>query len=116
MSSIFIENLVISTVIGVYDHEQITPQPLRFDIEMGLATDAAFTSDKLRDTIDYAEVAKRVGHELTSNRFYLLERCAGYLGPALAAHFGAKWVKIRIAKVGVVPGAQAVGVVYEFQT
>jgi 7,8-dihydroneopterin aldolase/epimerase/oxygenase len=115
MSSIFIENLVLSTVIGVYDHEQTTPQPLRFDIEMGLASDASFTSDKLRDTIDYAEVAKRVAQELAANRFYLLERCAGYLGPALAAHFGARWIKIKIAKVGVVPGAQAVGVVYEYR-
>jgi 7,8-dihydroneopterin aldolase/epimerase/oxygenase len=113
--SIFISNFVVNTVIGIYDHEQHTPQPLRFDVEVGLNSDAAFTSDKLSDTVDYAAVAAFIKTELIDHRFKLLERCAGHLANAIADHFKAPWVDVRIAKLGIVPGAQEVGVSYSVE-
>jgi 7,8-dihydroneopterin aldolase/epimerase/oxygenase len=113
--SIFISNFVVNTVIGIYDHEQHTPQPLRFDVEVGLNSDAAFTSDKLSDTVDYAAVAAFIKAELIDHRFRLLERCAGHVANAIADHFKAPWVDIRIAKLGIVPGAQEVGVSYSVE-
>jgi 7,8-dihydroneopterin aldolase/epimerase/oxygenase len=90
--SIFLSNFVVHTIIGVYDHEQTQPQPLRLDIEVGLPALAAFETDKLRDTIDYAEVAAYVKAQLLAQRFKLLERCAEHLGHTIVDHFGAAWV------------------------
>jgi 7,8-dihydroneopterin aldolase/epimerase/oxygenase len=69
----------------------------------------------LRDTIDYAAVAAFIKAELVDHRFKLLERCAGHLAHAIADHFKAPWVDIRIAKLGIVPGAEEVGVTYSLE-
>jgi 7,8-dihydroneopterin aldolase/epimerase/oxygenase len=108
--SIFLSNFVVHTIIGVYDHEQTQPQPLRLDIEVGLPALAAFESDKLRDTIDYAEVAAFVKAQFLPQRFKLLERCAEHLGHAIVDHFGAAWVDVRVAKLGIIPGVEQAGV------
>jgi dihydroneopterin aldolase len=115
LASIFVENLTVHAVIGIYDHEQLAPQPLRIDVEMGLANDAAMHSDRIRDTVDYAAVAAFITHELHEHRFGLLERAAGFLAPRLCAQFSAPWVRLKIGKPNVVPGAALVGVQYEFR-
>jgi 7,8-dihydroneopterin aldolase/epimerase/oxygenase len=108
--SIFLQNFVVHTIIGVYDHEQTTPQPLRLDIKVGLRTFNAFESDKLKDTIDYAEVAAYVKAQFETHRFKLLERCAEHLGHAIVDHFDAAWADVRVAKIGIIPGVELAGV------
>jgi 7,8-dihydroneopterin aldolase/epimerase/oxygenase len=111
---IFIDNLQLKTIVGVYAHEQIEPQTLRFDIEMGLLDEAAAQSDKLADTLDYAAVAQAVERLLGTVRFKLLERLAGFLCAELAVLFPCAYIKLRVAKLGVVPNSAAVGVTLHY--
>jgi 7,8-dihydroneopterin aldolase/epimerase/oxygenase len=115
LASIFIENLVVPAVIGIYEHEKLAPQPLRIDVEMGLSNEEAMMSDRIRDTVDYAAVALFITKEMETHRFGLLERAAGYLAPRLCKKFSSPWVRLKIGKPNVVAGAALVGVVYEFK-
>ncbi|MEN9560621.1 MAG: Dihydroneopterin aldolase [Pseudomonadota bacterium] len=113
--SIFIDNLRVSTIVGVYEHEQHTPQELRFDLEMRLPDTRVNQSALLADTIDYAAVSALIPELLATQHFRLLENMAHYLAVALCRRFHCVEMRIRIAKHGVVPNTDAVGVNYFYQ-
>jgi len=60
MDKIFLNDLKIDTVIGVFDWERQIKQTLRFDIEIDYDIRPAATSDDIADTMDYGSIAKTV--------------------------------------------------------
>jgi dihydroneopterin aldolase len=82
---IALEGLVVDCVVGVYPHERDTPQPLRVDLYMELDTRRAAEHERLRETLDYAQVAAQVQFLLTACRFRMLETAAHALSRYLLA-------------------------------
>lgn len=113
MQYIFIRELKVDTVIGVYEEERRAPQTLSFDLEVGIPHKRAFSSDHLGDTIDYAHVAALIKRELLSHKFILLERLAQHLCEQIEKEFESSWIRMSIAKGEIVAGAKQVGVVLE---
>jgi dihydroneopterin aldolase len=113
MDIIFINDLRVSTLIGIYPREKAMPQTLEISLQIGTSTATAGASDDIRDTIDYALVVARVRAELGARHFNLLEKLAEYLATLLLEDFGATWVRVSIAKLGMLRGVQRVGVVIE---
>lgn len=113
MNTIFVRELRVETRIGVYAWEQHLAQPLLIDIELGLPSTKAFTSDDFADALDYAAVVKRVQAFAADHPHKLLERFADALAELLRAEFGSPWVRIRVAKIAPVPGVKQLGVVIE---
>lgn len=107
---IFIRELKLDAHIGAYADERLVAQTLEFDLEIGLLGNPACTSDRLADTIDYAEVVAAIRILLNERKVHLLESLAESIADLLLQEFNAHWVSISIAKLGIVPGAQAVGV------
>ena len=107
---IFIRQLRLDAHIGAYAEERQVAQTLEFDLEIGLLGNPACTSDRLADTIDYAEVVAAVRILLAERKVHLLESLAEAIADLLLQEFNAHWVSISIAKLGIVPGTQAVGV------
>src|SRR3970282_1971114 len=60
MDIIFIHELRIDTLIGIYEWEQQTPQTIQLDLEVGLPGEHAAHSGKLGDTIDYSKIVGRI--------------------------------------------------------
>jgi dihydroneopterin aldolase len=82
---IALEGLVVDCVVGVYPHERDEPQPLRVDLYMELPTRRAGEFERLRDSVDYAAIAKQVAFVLTTCRFGMLETAAHALSRLLLA-------------------------------
>ena len=95
---IFLQGLVVESLIGVYPQERHAPQPLSIDVAVGLPSTAAFLSDNFQDTVDYAAVADLIRQEAAAQRFQLLERMAHHLCQAIVTRFQAPWVRISIVK------------------
>lgn len=113
MHHIFIEDLVIEAVVGVYANERVQRQALRFDVEVGVRNEDGLSTDSLEHTVDYAAVAQLIQDELAGTAFRLLERMADHLAGRIADEFDVNRVRLRIAKGAIVPGARSVGVVLE---
>ncbi len=113
MQYIYIKDLHIDTLIGVYAEERTHKQRLLLELEVGIPHKHAFVSDRLGDTIDYVDVVALIKREAASQHFQLLERLAQHLVDLIEREFEASWVRLRINKGGVVPGAGEVGVVLE---
>jgi dihydroneopterin aldolase len=66
MDTIFIRDLRVETVVGIYDWERRIRQTVSLDLDMGANIKAAATSDRIEDTLDYKAVAKRVTNRIFS--------------------------------------------------
>lgn len=107
---VVIEDLRIPAYIGVYTHERGRTQTVSLCLEIGLPSQVCFRSDAVEHTIDYGAVAQSLRDLAVSRHFNLIEFLAEQVSRVVLEQFGALWVKVRIRKVRVVPGAEYVGV------
>ena len=113
MDTIFISELRLDILIGVYDWERQVPQSVQFDLEIGIPNRRAAHSDRLADTIDYAAVARRIESSLRENRFGLLERVAEHIAELIEREFAAPWVKVSVTKLSPLKNVKRLGVIIE---
>ena len=116
MDIIFIDDLRIATLVGIYPREKAMPQTIEMSLQIGVSTAGAGASDDIGDTIDYAAVVERLRSELATQHFNLLEKLAEHVATLLLDDFGASWVRVSIAKLGMLRGVRRVGVVIERRT
>ena len=60
MDIVFISDLDIDTVIGIYDWEREIRQTVRLNLEMNADVRRAALTDSIEDTLDYKAVSKRL--------------------------------------------------------
>ncbi len=110
MDKIFIKQLRVDTIIGVYDFEKQAPQPLFFDLTLSVDLDLAGQSDDLQHTVDYAKVSERVAEVTNAEPVELLETLAQKIFMALFNEFAIAEISLTIAKPHAVLAAQSVGI------
>ena len=113
MDTIFIRELRVETVVGVYDWERRIRQLVSFDLDMGADIRRAAGSDRIEDTLDYKTVAKRVAQYVSEQQFQLVETLAEKVAALILEEFTVKWVKVTLHKPGAVSGSKSVGVMVE---
>ena len=113
MDRVFIRELKISTVIGVYDWERRVRQVVVIDIEMATDNRAAAASDGIDDALNYAAVAARIEGFVGDSQFQLIETMAERVAEIILNEFQVPWVCVRLAKPGAVRAASEVGVQIE---
>lgn len=113
MDLIFIRNLAVSTIVGHYPREREAAQRLEFNIDLAVPGPQVFASDKLADTVNYAAVADYIKRECDTHHFKLLERMADHLAKGIITEFGTPFVRLSVAKLGILPTAKQVGVIVE---
>ena len=109
MDFIFIEELRVEAWVGIYAREKAAPQVVELSLTFGVP-DAAAQRDDIEDTINYAEVVDRIRKELAERHFNLIETLGEFVVGLLFDEFGAPWVRLRIAKIGVMKNVRRVGV------
>jgi dihydroneopterin aldolase len=112
MDHIFIRDFRLQTLIGFHRRERVVPQTIRIDLEIGIANAAVFASDRVADCIDYDKVTARI-REVASEHVNLVETLADRVARLVLEEFGASWVKVSIAKLGILKDVALVGVSVE---
>lgn len=115
MDIVYIRDLRIETVIGVYDWERKIRQTISLDLEMGSDNRKAARSDHIDDALDYKAVAKRMIQFVGDSQFQLVETLAERCAEIILTEFNVPWVRLRLSKPGAVTGSQDVGVIIERQ-
>ncbi len=113
MDIIYIRDLKIDTVIGVFDWERNITQTISFDIDMATDIRKAAASDDLADTLDYKAVSKRLIDFVSGSEFQLVEALAERICEIIITEFNVPWVRLRLNKQGALRGADGVGVLIE---
>lgn len=110
MDIVFVKQLAVDTVIGVYAWEKTIQQRLMFDLELITDIRAAASADDIRQTLDYAVVCERVSTLVQSAPVELIETLAERIAAMLLSEFATTQVMVQVDKPGAVPAAQTVGV------
>jgi len=111
LDTIFIHQLRVDAVIGVYDFEKVKTQPLFLDFELKVDLQAAGKSDNLNDTVDYALVSQLVIEHIESTQYELLETLAETLCQLVFQKFLAvQAITLTLSKPEAVAAAQTVGI------
>lgn len=113
MDIVFLRDLRIDTVIGIYGWERRTRQTIILDLEMSADIARAASTDRIEDTLNYKAVAKRLIEFVGESQFQLVETLAERCAQIIREEFGVRWVKLTLNKKGAVRGATDVGVVIE---
>jgi len=110
---VFIEDLRIQTVIGIFDWEREITQTVSFDLRMAFDISRAGKSDDIVDTLDYKSVSKRLIQFVEGSDFQLVEALAEHCARIVLAEFPVSWLRLKLSKPGAVRGSSAVGVIIE---
>ena len=113
MDKVFIENLTVEAVIGVWDWERDIKQSVSLDLEMDYDIRQAAASDSIEDTLDYKAVAKRLIRFIEQSEFQLVEALAEHCAAIVLDEFPVSRLKLKLSKPGAVRGSSAVGVMIE---
>lgn len=113
MDIIYINDLKIETIIGIFDWERRVKQTIRLDIEMAADIRKAAATDHIDDTLDYKAVAKRLIAFVGESEFQLVETLVEKVAEIILTEFNVPWVKVRVNKKGALRYATDVGVIIE---
>tara|TARA_B100001989_G_C24468567_1_gene427998 strand:- start:86 stop:442 length:357 start_codon:yes stop_codon:yes gene_type:complete len=113
MDIVYIRELEVRTIIGIFDWEREQRQVVSLDLEMGSDIAAAAGTDTIENALDYKAVAKRLIHFIETSDFFLVETLAERITDIVVNEFSVPWVKLRLGKPGAVTGSKDVGVIIE---
>ena len=113
MDKIFLDELKIETIIGIWEWERKIRQTVIIDLEMSADIAKAAATDDVADTLNYKSVAKRLQQFVGESSFQLVETLAERIAAIVRDEFGVAWVKVTVHKPGAIRGSRDVGVIIE---
>ncbi len=113
MDKIFLNDLKIDTIIGIYDWERQTQQTLSFDLEMDWDIKPAAESDDINKTLDYGAVAQRIVAFVKASEYMLIETLAEDLCAMLLEEFAIPRIKLTLSKPVALHGQNTARIVIE---
>jgi 7,8-dihydroneopterin aldolase/epimerase/oxygenase len=113
MDIVYIRDLEVKTIIGIFDWEREQRQVVSLDLDMASDIARAAASDRIEDALDYKAVAKRLIDFIESSEFFLVETLAERITGIVLNEFNVAWLRLRLGKPGAVTGSREVGVVIE---
>ncbi len=113
MDIIFLRELKVETLIGVYEWEKRVPQTLQLDLEIALPNSRACETDDIDDALNYADIVRHIQSALANRHFNLLEALAEHIAQIIIKDFKAPWVKVSVAKLQAIRNCKMVGISIE---
>ena len=108
--TIFLHELEVETVIGIWDWERRVRQIVSIDLEMGADVREAAKHDNIEATLNYKAIAKRVQQFVSESEYQLVETLAEKIAELVLDEFGTPWINVRVRKPRAISGANDVGV------
>ncbi len=113
MDIVYIRDLQIDTIIGIYDWEREVRQTISLDLEMAADIRRAAETDDILHTLNYKAVAKRLIAFVEESQCLLVERLAEEIANIVRDEFNVPWLKLRLSKPGALRGSKDVGIIIE---
>ena len=113
MDIVYIRELRIDTIIGIYDWERQIKQTLRFDVDMESDISKAAATDDIQFALNYKAVSDRLIEFVENRNAKLLETLAEEIAELILCEFQVPWVRLKISKAGAIYAAKDVGLMIE---
>ena len=108
--TVFLHELKVETIIGIWGWERKIRQTVSIDLEMGADIRRAAETDSIDDTLNYKAISKRVQQFVAESEFQLVETMAEKIAELVLQEFKVPWIQVRVSKPGAIRGAKNVGI------
>lgn len=112
---VFVRDLKINMLIGIYPHEQKTLQEVIVNIEALVADPANWQRDDMADWVSYEDFVKAVMGIIETGHINLLETFAHRIADDILLNPRILSVAIKLEKTAAISGTRSVGVEYAQQ-
>lgn len=113
MDTIFLKDLRVKTIVGIWEWERRMPQTISIDLEMAADIRRAARHDRIEETLDYKAVTRRVVAFVEESRFQLIETLAEGIAGLVTDEFRVPWVRVAVHKPFAIRGSRDVGISIE---
>lgn len=113
MDIVYISELKVDTVIGIFDWERAHRQTVILNVELGTDIRAAAEHDDISKTLNYKAVTEVLFTFVRDSEFLLIETLAERCAALIMTEFDVPWLRLSITKPGAMRQAKDVGVVIE---
>ena len=108
---IYIRNLRVQAIIGIFGWERKVRQEVSIDLEISFDCKRAAKTDAIESTIDYKAITKGIIAYVESSSFQLQESLAEGIASLVKEKYGVESLKLRVSKPGALRHADYVGVI-----
>ncbi len=110
MDRVFIKQLEIETIIGIYDSERVNRQPVVFDIEMAWDNTKPAASENIDDALNYKTLSDELKETVSASKYLLIETLAEKVADIVLDKYGVEWLQLTLHKPNALDGDTDVGV------
>ena len=110
---VFIRDLMLTALIGVYRHEKENPQPIRINLDLAVKENLDANKDRLAEVVSYEDIADGVRKLVAIGHVNLVETLAQRIADMCFNHQRVQAVRVRIEKLAVFEDAASAGVEIE---
>ena len=108
---IYIKDLRVQTIIGIFGWERKIRQVVSIDIEISTDCKKSAETDDIKDTLNYKTVVKHIEKFVAGSSFQLVETMAEKISEIILTEYKVPWVEVKVNKPGAISIAQDVGVI-----
>jgi len=113
MDTIFIRDLKIHAILGVYDIERVQTQDILVSVRLSTDTHKAGQSDSIQDCIDYDQLSQKIRTLVINARRFTVEALAADIASLCLTEPAVQSAWVRVDKPQALPEASSVGVEIE---
>ena len=113
MDIVYIKNLQIECIIGIFDWEREVKQRVSIDLEMSTDIRPAAKTGDIAFALNYKSISKRVQQFVGDSEFLLVETMAEKVAAIIREEFSVQWLRLRLSKPGALRAADDVGLIIE---
>ena len=110
LDKIFIRDLLLRCIVGIYPDERENKQDVIINIELSCDLSKAAATDQIEDTVNYKSLKKEIINLVENSAFLLIERMAGEIASLCLANPGVQQVRVTVDKPGALRFARSVAV------
>ncbi len=110
---VFVRNLVIPALIGIFAHEKDQTQPLRICVDMAVPDPGPPGHAGIADLVRYDDVVTLIKAAIERGHVSLMETLAERIASACLEDNRVLAVRVSLEKLNAIPEAEAVGISIE---
>lgn len=109
----FVRNLVLPALVGVWAHERDREQRIRVNLDLLIDEEGGPAHDELAQVVSYDDVVAAVRAVIAAGHVKLVETLAERFAERCLEDARVRSVRVRIEKLDVLPEAESVGIEIE---
>lgn len=110
MDKVFIRNLTADAIIGIYDFERVTKQPIIITLEMEHDNKKPASTEDILDALDYEKISNSVKELIETSSFQLVETLAETIAQHILTNYSTKKLTLELNKPKAIAFAESVGI------